>query len=152
LVDREALLAGRRIAVLATTNADGSPYPTAIWYVWTGEAFLMPTSGASRKARNVHARPDASIVVEERAPGLAGVAASGRAEVLRGEEAAELNTRIHARYLTPLGREHPQVGALLTASDDVTIRLVPERWRTWDMRSAFRDLFEDRELVSPLDP
>jgi PPOX class probable F420-dependent enzyme len=152
LVDRDALLAGRRIAVLATTNPDGSPYPTAIWYLWTGGAFLMPTSSASRKSRNVVERPDASIVVEERAPGLAGVAASGRAEVIHGEEAAELNARIHARYLTPLGREHPQVGALLTASDDVTIRLVPERWRTWDMRSAFRDLFEDPELVSPLDP
>jgi PPOX class probable F420-dependent enzyme len=151
LVDRDAILDGRRIAVLATTNADGSAYQTAIWYLWAGGAFLIPTSGESRKARNIAARPDASILVEERAAGLRGVGATGRAELIRGDEARELNAAIHARYLTPAGIDRADLGTVLAASDDVTIRLVPERWRTWDIGDVFGDLLADPENALPLD-
>jgi PPOX class probable F420-dependent enzyme len=152
LVDRDALLAGRRIAVLATTDADGSAYLTPVWYFWSEGAFVIPTSGASRKARNVEARPDVSILVDERGANVRGIAATGRAEVIRGDAAQELNATIHARYLTPAGIERTGLGDVLGASDDVTIRIVPERWRTWDIGEVFGDLFADPELIRPLDP
>jgi PPOX class probable F420-dependent enzyme len=152
LVDRDALLDGRRVAILATTDADGSAYLTAVWYLWAEGAFVIPTSGESRKARNVEARPDVSILVDERGANVRGVAATGRAEVIRGDAARELNATIHARYLTPAGVEHVGLGDVLATSDDVTIRLVPERWRTWDIGEFFGDLFADPKLIRPLDP
>lgn len=147
----DAILGGRRIAVLATTNADGSAYLTAVWYLWGEGAFVIPTSSESRKARNIAARPDASILVEERGAGLRGVAATGRADLVHGDEARELTAAVHARYLTEAGLAHVGLGDVLAASDDVIIRLVPERWRTWDIGAVFGDLLADPELARPLD-
>lgn len=152
MVDRDAILSGRRIATLATTDADGSAYLTAVWYLWAEGAFFIPTSGESRKARNVAARPDASILVDQRGASLRGVAATGPAELVGGDEAGELNARIHARYLTSTGLDDVGLGRVLTASDDVTIRLVPGHWRSWDMDDVFGDLFRDPRLVRPLEP
>jgi PPOX class probable F420-dependent enzyme len=152
LVDRDALLGGRRIAVLATTDANGSAYLTPVWFLWTEGAFVIPTSGKSRKARNIEARPDVSILVDERGANVRGIAATGRGEVIRGDEAQELNATIHARYLTPAGVERVGLGDVLAASDDVTIRLIPEHWRTWDIGEVFGDLFADPELIRSLDP
>jgi PPOX class probable F420-dependent enzyme len=152
VVNREAFLAQRRIAMLATLDPDGFPYLTAIWYLWREGAFHVPTGGTSRKARNAASRPQASIAVDSRGAALAGVRASGRIEVLTGEEALALNEEIHRRYVTDAGMADPAVGGLLHEGDDVTLRLVPERWQSWDLEPAFGRRFGDPELAYPLDP
>jgi hypothetical protein len=149
--NREELLAGRRIAVLCTEDDDSSAYLTAVWFQWQGDAFLVPTGAASRKARNARERPRGAILVDARGPHLHGVAASGPIEILDGERALALNDRVHRRYVTDAGMADPALGGLLEAGDDVTLRLVPERWHTWDMEPFFGTRLADPRLVHPLD-
>lgn len=151
MVDREAFLAQRRIAILATLEPNGLPYLTAVWFLWEDGAFHVPTGGTSRKALNAAARPLAAIAVDSRGAVLAGVRASGPTEIVRGEAALTLNEEIHRRYVTDAGMAEPALGGLLREGDDVTLRLVPERWQSWDMEPAFGRRFIDRKLVHPLE-
>jgi PPOX class probable F420-dependent enzyme len=139
VVNAGEFLAGRRIAVLATADADGSPYLTPVWFEWVDGAFHVPTSATSRKARNARARPRGAIVVDARGPRVCGVAASGPLEVVGGAAAAALNERIHRRYVTDAGMADRRLGVVLAAGDDVTLRLLPDDWRTWDLEPVFGD-------------
>lgn len=151
VVDHHPLLEGRYVATLATENEGGSAYLTAVWFLWQEGAFQIPTSSESRKARNVVARGRASIMVDSRGTKMRGLCAWGGATLIRGREAHELNASIHRRYVSEEGITRPDLGGLLTGSDDVTIRVVPERWHEWDLTSAFGDLLSDPALMLPLD-
>ncbi len=146
-----ALLAGRYIATLATTNADGSIHLTAVWFLHRGGAIHVGTYGASRKVRNAEERPHGSVLIDVRGPCLSGAAASGPLEVLRGAEARALNDEIARKYLTADGLAHPEVGGAIRASDDVTIRLRPERWRTWSTADDFGGAYELPGMSHPVD-
>lgn len=128
------LLAGRQIASLGTENADGTIHLTAVWYLFEDGCLYVATSMKTRKARNVAARPKASLMVDARKPGTEhGVTASGIAELISGRQAQEINERIHRRYLSATAMSDPGIGAVFAAFDDVTIRLTPASWIVWDM-------------------
>jgi PPOX class probable F420-dependent enzyme len=152
VVSREDFLAERRIAVLQTEDPDGAAYLTAIWFAYVDGAFLVPTAATSRKARNARERPRGAILVDSRGPAFRGVAASGRIDVVDGEEALELNARIHRRYVTDVGMADPQIGPALSEGDDVTLRLTPERWQEWDLEPFFGTKLSDPTLAEPLAP
>ena len=125
-----AFLGLRLIATLGTHNDDGSSLLTPIWYVFEDGRLFVGTSRASRKARNVLARPRATLLVDRRgAADHRWVSAVGAAEVIGGEPAAAINARIRARYLTPAGEA--AYGRVLAVADDVVIAITPERWRSW---------------------
>jgi len=151
-VSREDFLAERRIAVLSTEDPDGLPYLTAIWFSYEDGAFLVPTGATSRKARNARERPRGAIVVDSRGPSFRGAAASGRIEIVEGDGALAINERIHRRYVTEQGMAEPGIGGLLTDGDDVTLRLVPERWQEWDLEPFFGTRLSDPRLAEPLAP
>jgi PPOX class probable F420-dependent enzyme len=152
VVSREDFLAERRIAVLQTEDPDGAAYLTAIWFAYVDGAFLVPTAATSRKARNARERPRGAILVDSRGPAFRGVAASGRIDVVDGEEALEINARIHRRYVTDVGMADPQIGPPLSEGDDVTLRLTPERWQEWDLEPYFGHKLSDRRFAEPLAP
>lgn len=148
----DEFLAARRIACLATENPDGSPYLTAVWFLFEGGAVYVGTSGTSRKARNAVARPRASIMIDARGPGpQRGVAASGPITVLRGGEARAVNDRILERYLTTAGIAAPGVGRTIAASDDVTIRIDVGPWRSWSTSEDFEGRLEEPGMTLPLE-
>ena len=125
-----AFLALRLIATLGTSNPDGSILLTPIWYLFADERIYMGTSRASRKARNVLARPRATVLIDRRgAVAHRWVAASGTAELIDGDPAARINRRIRARYLTRAGED--AYGPALAGADDAVIALTPVRWRSW---------------------
>jgi PPOX class probable F420-dependent enzyme len=152
VVTREDFLAERRIAVLSTEDPDGLPYLTAIWFAYEDGAFLIPTGATSRKVRNARERPRGGILVDARGAVLRGVAASGRLELIEGDAARELNARLYRRYVTEAGMADPQIGPPLTEGDDVTLRLVPERWQEWDLEPSFGTKLADPRLAHPLAP
>jgi PPOX class probable F420-dependent enzyme len=128
-------LSGRRYATLATHNEDGTIHTTPVWYVFEKGNLYVGSSSSSRKARNVLARPNATILIDIRKPGVERwVSASGRADILRGDESREINSRILSRYLTEEAIADPRVGPALAAADDITIRLKPESLRSWSAR------------------
>jgi len=149
-VNRDELLAGRRIAVLSTEDPDGLPYLTAIWFAYEDGAFVVPTGATSRKARNARERPRGAILVDARGPAFRGVAASGRIELVEGDAALEINARIHRRYVTDAGMADPDLGGSLTAGDDLTLRLIPEHWQEWDLEPYFGTKLSDPQLAEPL--
>jgi PPOX class probable F420-dependent enzyme len=148
----ERLLAGRRIAVLATERRDGSAQLTPMWYRWDGDAFTFATAPGNAKVRNVRERPRASALVDARGAGLAFVAATGPVELVEGAAAARLNLQVFERYVSPEGMAHPAVGGLLIEHDTVAIRLVPERWSVLDLASMLDPAWATPGYVLPLDP
>ena len=141
----QQMLQRRFIATLGTTNADGSIHLTAVWYLFEDGRLFVATSSKSRKARNVVAQPRASLMVDVRKPGSErGVTAAGRADLLSGNRSREINRRIHTRYLSAAAMADPQVEPVFASFDDVTLRLTPESWFTWDMATLDAQAFGGR--------
>ena len=138
-------LGGRRVAALATVNADGRIHQTAVWYLFKDGLLFVTTSSRSRQFRNVEARPTASLMIDTRVPGFEyGLAASGDATGIRGDEAHQLSRQIHERYLTPRALRDPMVGPSFASDDDVVIRLSPRSWVSWDMGRLNAEVFDQK--------
>ncbi len=69
------------------------------------------------------------------------MAADGTIDILEGEEARSINSRVHERYMTPAALADEEIRGVFADSDDVTLRLTPSAWRTWrapsDLDAAF---------------
>jgi PPOX class probable F420-dependent enzyme len=61
-------LDGMHLAVIGSTNADGSPHATALWYELRDDAIVMNTTVTSRKVRNLRRDPRASVCVTDLNP------------------------------------------------------------------------------------
>jgi len=133
----QEVLDARLIAKLATLDADGGVHLVGMWFLWDGEAVLLPTSRKTRKAKNIVRDPRATVMIDDSRGGfdLRGLTLMGRAGLLDGAEALGTNRRIHLKYLTERGRELEPVDRYL-ATDDVTIRFVPERASAWNLRDT----------------
>lgn len=136
------ILSGRHYATLATHNEDGSIHATPVWYLFENGNLYVGSPSQSRKARNVSARPNATIVVDIRRPGNESwVYASGRVEILRGDDSRAINSRILNRYLTQEAIADPRIGPAFAAADDITICVVPESWRSWSSKDVDEQFF-----------
>jgi PPOX class probable F420-dependent enzyme len=146
----QELFRGRYIATLGTENTDGTIHLTAVWYLFESGSLYVATSSKSRKARNVTARPKASLMVDVRKPGAErGVSAEGRVEVISGNQSQEINQRIHARYMSAAAISDPHIGPVFASFDDVTIRLTPASWIVWDMAVLDAQAFGGRLGATP---
>ncbi len=138
----EHLLDERRIATLTTYSADGLPHVTAVWFLWKGGVLYITTNQDASKARNLRRDPRMAVCIESREDGKeSGVSACGTAELLTGEEATAIASSINAKYLTKAALEHPVVGPAFEGMSDTVIKLVPERWISWDMEALGAQLF-----------
>jgi PPOX class probable F420-dependent enzyme len=126
-----SFLGERRYAVLATHDPDGGIHLTPIWFLFENDCFYFASSSGSRKVKNIERSFSASVVVDAREAGRERwVSASGPVEILRDDKAQSINARIRRRYLAPTARDGP-IEAALAASDDVTLTLAPQAWRSW---------------------
>jgi PPOX class probable F420-dependent enzyme len=130
----QEILRGRYIATLATENADGTIHLTAVWYLFQDGYLFVATSSKSRKARNLAARPKASLMVDVRISARErGVTATGRVDLISGDQSREINRRIHSRYMSPAAMSDPQIEPVFASFDDVTVRISPVSWTSWNM-------------------
>jgi PPOX class probable F420-dependent enzyme len=130
----QEMLRGRYIATLGTENADGSIHLTAVWYLFEDGCLFIATSSKTRKARNLAARPKASLMVDVRRPAMErGVTATGKVELITGAQSREINRRIHSRYMSVAAMADPGIEPVFAAFDDVTARITPASWTSWDM-------------------
>jgi PPOX class probable F420-dependent enzyme len=130
----QEILRGRNISTLATENADGTIHLTAVWYLFEDGNIFVATSSKSRKARNLTARPKASLMVDIRRPGAErGVTAAGTVDLLSGDSSREINRRIHSRYMSEAAMSDPHIEPVFASFDDVTLRITPVCWTSWDM-------------------
>jgi PPOX class probable F420-dependent enzyme len=144
------LVQERHIATLGTTNADGSIHLTAVWYLFEDGSFYVGTSSKSRKARNLTTRPNASLMIDTRKQGTErGVTATGTATIISGDDSRQLNHRLHARYMSTAAMSDPGVGGIFAAIDDVTLKITPASWFTWDMAELDAQVFAGKIAKSP---
>jgi hypothetical protein len=144
------LICGRYIATFGTENADRSIHLAAVWYLFDAGSLYVATSSRTQKARNVTARPKASLMVDVRRPGAErGVTAAGSVEVISGDRSQEINRRIHSRYLSAAAIFDPHVGPVFASFDDVTLRLTPVSWTSWDMAVLDAQAFGGRLGKTP---
>lgn len=129
-----ALLEGRHIAALGTLDRGGGIHVVPLWYRWAGDHILLPTSGSSRKARNIMRHPYASVMIHKAVAGadVQGVLIRGSVDIIDGPEVAKLNHSIYLRYISPDGLKQPAVAQAL-ASDDSTLRVTMEELTSWDL-------------------
>ncbi len=127
-------LATHQHLVLATTNPDGSVHAVPFLYTFDGDGFLIATTSAGRTGRNIAARPDVTVTVDDR-EAIAWVSGTGPARLVRGPQARALNERIYRTWMTEEGVA--VVGRALAEVEDVTIVVTPAHWRAWDMASTF---------------
>jgi PPOX class probable F420-dependent enzyme len=136
------LLQGRRYATLATHNDDGSIHLTPVWYLFDADKFYVETLSTDRKARNLAARPTATIIVDIRQTGGEHwVYATGPVALLTGDESGALNARIMQRYLTDEALADATVGPGFAYAVDATICLTPTTWRSWSLRPLDEQYF-----------
>lgn len=57
------LMAAPLTAIVTTIGTDGFPQSSVIWYVWEGDRLWFSTKGRTTKSRNIHDRPQVSVVV-----------------------------------------------------------------------------------------
>lgn len=130
-------LHARLIANLASFRPDGTIHLVPMWFLWDGEAVVLPTFGESRKAKNLRADPRATVMIDDSRGGfdVHGITLTGRVEIVEAPESLPLIRQIHLRYITPAGMATDSIGGHLQG-DDVALRLIPERASTWDMRTT----------------
>ena len=136
------LLESRYIASFATHNPNGSIHIVAVWFWFDGTDIYVATSSRSRKARNLQANREVSIMVDSRDPAASyGATITGNVEVLRGESSRRCNAEIHRKYLSESALTDPKVGPVFAAWDDITVRVAPTSVIVWDMREADQHVF-----------
>ncbi len=92
------LLESRYIASFATHNPNGSIHIVAVWFWFDGTDIYVATASRSRKARNLQANREVSLMVDSRDPAASyGVTVTGSAQVLSGESSHRCNTEIHRK-------------------------------------------------------
>jgi len=135
------LLDGRYIASLATTNPDGSVPVVAVWYHFDGNHINVATSSRSRKARNLQARPKASIMIDARDPlASRGVNIAGSVRIFSNADSLSCNLQVHRKYLSAPALADPRVGNVFAAWDDITLQITPTSVTFWDMRDVDRQV------------
>jgi len=143
------VLGQRTVAALGTLNVDGSIHLTYVIFLVADGRLYLETSSVTRKARNATARPQASFLVHGTASSGRSVMVSGEgaARVIEGDEAAAINRRIRAKYLSSDALD--AVDRAWASLDDVAIEISPARWRSWTGDELRRET--ERETGRPYD-
>jgi len=115
----------KAIAYLATLMPDGSPIMNPIWFGMDGADMLIVTFASSVKARNMWARPQVAVVLQDpdrvyRYLQVRGQVAEG---VVDPPRAAELINAFSQRYD---GQDYPP-----PVTDDTIFRIRIERANGW---------------------
>lgn len=129
----QALLAGRDVAVLATTRPDGSPLAMAMWFVHDEQAITMISIDGLQKVRNMRRDPRVCVVVESSHGGALRCASiAGVVEFVESPQARRpLVEKLFEKYASALegrwkGSEMPD--------DRVMFRIVPRKVFLWGYR------------------
>jgi len=122
----QALLGSDAVAHVWTSNPDGSPQVSVVWFITSGDEIVFGTDARSVKARNIAHDPRVILSIEDTERNERGfqrhLVIRGRAIVEQGPDPA-LMDRLARKYLG-LDR-HPL--ALRNSPDGVVVRTTVER-------------------------
>jgi PPOX class probable F420-dependent enzyme len=129
--ERDAFLtSGAMFAKIATTNEEGWPTVSPVWYEWDGSSFLVVGKERTGYVRNLRRDPRCGVLVDN--PGLPymRVSALAVAEFLPDDfDWKTPATRMVLRYI---GEEGMDYAKATFEFPRVSLRLVPKRMSTWN--------------------
>jgi PPOX class probable F420-dependent enzyme len=138
--EQDELLRHARILQVASINADGRPHLVPMWFEIDDEGVIVFTTyGTSQKVVNLERDPRVTVLAEtgDAYNELRGVSIDGRAEVVRDPHVttrtlAIVGAKYNDRPRPAIPTEAPEPPPV--AYKRVTVRIHPERIRTWDHR------------------
>jgi PPOX class probable F420-dependent enzyme len=120
-----ALIDVPRVGVLGTTNKDGTPLLTPVWYAREGDELWLVIPPDDQKARNIRRDPRVMfLIMDER--GYTYVTMRGMAQLESGEGGAKPR-EMAIRYLgETAGRRFAERDYI---KEEIVCRIIPERLR-----------------------
>lgn len=131
--EREAFLAAVHVGVLAVDEPGRGPHALPIWYLYEDGEILIGIDASSRKAALLQAAGRAALTVQTESAPYQYVSVEGPVVIgpAHHDERALAN-----RYLgDELGAWYVEHNP--RTEDSRTVRLRPERWRTFDFAKLF---------------
>ncbi|MGO9646117.1 MAG: pyridoxamine 5'-phosphate oxidase family protein [Candidatus Bathyarchaeia archaeon] len=128
------------IAKLATTNPDGSPQISPVWFYSERNTISISTYKKAAKVRNIRPNATVSLLIDSSKGGLKlkGVLVRGSANLIEGTECNKIVKSIYNKYLpTRITRTSKATAAFKKrmnreSDSSICIRITPETISTWD--------------------
>jgi len=128
------------IAKLATTNPNGSPQISPVWFYREGNTIMISTYKEAVNVRNIRHNPNVSLSIDSSKGGLKlrGVLMRGSADLIEGPECNKITRSIYDKYLptriTRTSKASAAFKKLMTSESDssICISITPETISTWD--------------------
>ncbi|HSJ29122.1 MAG TPA: PPOX class F420-dependent oxidoreductase [Acidimicrobiia bacterium] len=121
----DAFLDQRPTATLGTVGRDGSPQASVVWYLWTGDEFVISTIHTTAKWHNLRRDPRCSICVEDPDSGRM-VVAYGSARLME-RDVRSLTRRLVDRYYEDPADTDAHMERIFRTGDRVLIVVRPDR-------------------------
>jgi PPOX class probable F420-dependent enzyme len=126
----EFLTSGAIFAKIATTNEEGWPMVSPVWYEWDGSSFLIVGKERTGYVRNLRRDPRCGVLVDNPSLPYRRVSVLGTAEILPDDFDWETPARrMVVRYIGTEGLAYAE------ATFDfprVPLRIWPKRMTSWD--------------------
>jgi PPOX class probable F420-dependent enzyme len=124
----EFLFSGAKFAKIATTNEDGWPTVSPVWYEWDGSSFLVVGKERTGYVRNLRRDPRCGVLVENPSLPYARVSVLAIAEFLPDD--FDWKTPAHRMVLRYIGEEGLDYAKATFEFPRVSLRLWPKRTST----------------------
>lgn len=116
------------IAWLVTVDADGTPQPSPIWFLWDGATALIYSQPGTAKLRNIERSPRVALHFDGDGRGGDIVVLTGTAGIDQDAPAPDAHPAYLAKYADGIAR----IGmdpARFAATYAAAVRMTPERLR-----------------------
>jgi PPOX class probable F420-dependent enzyme len=126
----ERRLREEEISWLTTVRADGQPQSVPVWFLWTGEDFLIYSQPGRQKLRNIGRNPRVDLNLNSNAYGGDVVRVEGIAEIVENAPPAGEVPEYVEKYRAAIARIGFDPDGFARAYS-VAVRVTPARWQVW---------------------
>lgn len=128
-------LTKKLIGRLATASPSGQPHVVPVWFLWDENAIWISSYRSTRKVIDLERNHKCALVVdiEFAIDGLTAVMIEGLSEVVTQSptETKKIIERIYLKYLGPEGILDKDPQTWLNSPENVLIKVIPTRIKTW---------------------
>ena len=126
-------LGEQKVCRLATADRFGQPHVVPVWHILLDGDLYIETSPSSKKGLNLKTNPKLALVVDagDTFDTYKGVMIQGRVEFVKDKKMlVRFREAMAQRYFGT--SEHPGYKYLVSGSDPLLMKVIPEKVVTWD--------------------
>jgi PPOX class probable F420-dependent enzyme len=126
-------LGEQKVCRLATVDRRGQPHVVPVWHILLDGDLYIETSPKSKKGLNLKTNPKIALVVDagDSFDAYKGVMIQGRVEFVKDKKMlVRFREAMAQRYFGT--SEHPGYKYLVSGSDPLLMKVLPEKVVTWD--------------------